>query len=86
MERHTRQGEPRAAVSQVRGLDEYEDRDWSTRKPLRGGSKSDLRTIAAGGCWCGRHQSHDWPGKSDGAPHPRGTWADRDGIDTLEPL
>jgi len=27
--------------------------------------------IAAGGCWCGEELDHDWPGKDDGAPHPR---------------
>jgi hypothetical protein len=34
-------------------------------------------TIAAGGCWCGQHQDHDWPGRDAGAPHPRpgtGSW------------
>lgn len=24
-----------------------------------------------GGCWCGLPMGHDWPGKDDGAPHPR---------------
>lgn len=24
-----------------------------------------------GGCWCGQPHGHDWPLKSDGAPHPR---------------
>lgn len=24
-----------------------------------------------GGCWCGLPDGHDWPGKSDRAPHPR---------------
>lgn len=71
MERHTRQGEPRQAVSEVRGLDEYEPRDWRARKTNQGGSKLDLPTIAAGGCWCGDAQGHDWPGKPDGQPHPR---------------
>jgi hypothetical protein len=27
--------------------------------------------ISAGGCWCGQPYGHDWPGKADGAPHPR---------------
>lgn len=27
--------------------------------------------IAAGGCWCGEDHGHDWPGKTEGAPHPR---------------
>lgn len=22
-------------------------------------------------CWCGGADRHDWPGKADGAPHPR---------------
>lgn len=24
-----------------------------------------------GHCWCGEPHNHDWPGKADGAPHPR---------------
>jgi hypothetical protein len=29
-------------------------------------------TIAnLGACWCGQENGHDWPGKDDGAPHPR---------------
>lgn len=24
-----------------------------------------------GECWCGQQNDHDWPGKADGAPHPR---------------
>lgn len=30
-------------------------------------------TISAGGCWCGERYGHDWPGKDEGAPHPRGS-------------
>ena len=22
-------------------------------------------------CWCGKRWEHDWPGRDDGAPHPR---------------
>jgi hypothetical protein len=22
-------------------------------------------------CWCGKTSHHDWPGKEQGAPHPR---------------
>ncbi|MEV7422848.1 hypothetical protein [Streptomyces sp. NPDC091212] len=22
-------------------------------------------------CWCGEPYGHDWPGRADGAPHPR---------------
>lgn len=28
--------------------------------------------LAGDGCWCGEPFGHDWPGKADGAPHPRG--------------
>ncbi len=28
--------------------------------------------IGRGGvCWCEQPNGHDWPGKTDGAPHPR---------------
>lgn len=27
--------------------------------------------IGTGDCWCGQSSPHDWPGKADGAPHPR---------------
>lgn len=70
-ERHTRQGEPRLAVAQTRGPDDYEPRDWPVIKSTRGGSKQDLPTLSGLGCWCGGHQGHDWPGKPEGAPHPR---------------
>jgi hypothetical protein len=38
-----------------------------------GGSKMALgRTLGwLGGCWCGQPQGHDWPGRAEGAPHPR---------------
>lgn len=42
-------------------------RRWETRA----GSKTELRTIGCDGCWCGKPNGHDWPGKADGAPHPR---------------
>lgn len=25
----------------------------------------------AGYCWCGKEFGHDWPGRADGASHPR---------------
>lgn len=31
----------------------------------------DLPLVGGRDCWCGRQMGHDWPGKSDGAPHPR---------------
>lgn len=42
----------------------------SKSRPTVGRSEH-LPVIAAGGCWCGDELGHDWPGKSDGAPHPR---------------
>jgi len=27
--------------------------------------------LAGSGCWCGEPWGHDWPGKEEGAPHPR---------------
>lgn len=37
-----------------------------------------LPLVAGPGCWCGAERGHDWPGKGDGAPHPRDpeTWQD----------
>lgn len=39
-------------------------RHW-TRAPY-------LAVLAGDGCWCGEPYGHDWAGKADGAPHPRG--------------
>lgn len=30
-----------------------------------------LMTIGSYGCWCGSSGQHDWPGKTQGVPHPR---------------
>ena len=31
-----------------------------------------LRVLAdMSACWCGQPCGHDWPGRADGAPHPR---------------
>lgn len=35
-----------------------------------------LPTLHGQGCWCGQPVFHDWPGKADGAPHPRMTRED----------
>jgi len=45
--------------------------DYATGLPLKGGSKQDLPVVGTGLCWCGERYNHDWPGKEDGAPHPR---------------
>jgi hypothetical protein len=39
-----------------------DNREPSTRRLAPG---------ADGRCWCGALLWHDWPGKADGAPHPR---------------
>lgn len=39
-----------------------DDREPSTRRVALGGPA----------CWCGEPWGHPWPGKDDGAPHPRG--------------
>jgi hypothetical protein len=39
-----------------------DNRDPATRGKVLG---------VAGGCWCGEPSGHPWPGKADGAPHPR---------------
>jgi hypothetical protein len=37
-----------------------------------GGSMfSTMPVIGSAGCWCGAPGAHDWPGRSEGAPHPR---------------
>lgn len=40
---------------------------------LTGGARhvQPSEVIHCGGCWCGEPNGHDWPGKADGAPHPR---------------
>lgn len=30
-----------------------------------------FKVLAQRGCWCGQKLHHDWPGKDEGAPHPR---------------
>jgi hypothetical protein len=43
---------------------------WPNKAP--GSQSVDARdTIGSGNCWCGEAPGHDWPGKADGAPHPR---------------
>lgn len=37
------------------------------------GTGEGLRVISGDGCWCGEPFGHDWPGKSDGEPHPKET-------------
>lgn len=34
------------------------------------------RPLSGGGCWCQLPAAHDWPGRDEGAPHPRrAMWA-----------
>lgn len=39
--------------------------------PLREKSPQTFPVIAMKGCWCGEPGFHSWPGKEQGAPHPR---------------
>ncbi|MGZ4745647.1 MAG: hypothetical protein ACXVYY_01055 [Oryzihumus sp.] len=47
------------------------DKGRGNWRSITGGAKLDLPTLGGPGCWCGEPQNHDWPGKADGAPHPR---------------
>jgi hypothetical protein len=48
---------------------QWRHRKWGrdNREPSTVG----VSALSAGGCWCGEKNGHDWPGKADGAPHPR---------------
>jgi hypothetical protein len=60
-------------------LDDIERRsDAPWTRPRRGGSPCaegtgplDMPLGRLGGCWCGEGIDHDWPGRTDGEPHPR---------------
>lgn len=44
----------------------------AAKRVPRGGAKQDLPLLGhLGGCWCGEPSGHDWPGRAQGAPHPR---------------
>jgi hypothetical protein len=45
--------------------------DYSWIRPQRVGDDEVLRVIGMPLCWCGDEKNHDWPGRADGAPHPR---------------
>ena len=51
-----------AGAARYRALHARDNREPSTRS---------LPTGIPGRCWCGDANRHDWPGKGDGAPHPR---------------
>lgn len=50
---------------------------WKARQRAAGQRRRpevDLGPVLGGAdCWCGAPYGHDWPGRDDGAPHPRGT-------------
>lgn len=29
------------------------------------------RVLTTNRCWCGEAKNHEWPGREEGAPHPR---------------
>lgn len=59
------------------GYDKSDDAAWegrTRRAATHGtgrGTGEGLRVIYGPGCWCGERNGHDWPGKAEGAPHPR---------------
>ena len=58
---YDRQKDATPQARQARELLWRDNREPSTRD----------RVLSAGGCWCDEPYGHDWPGKADGAPHPR---------------
>ncbi|MFI5973554.1 hypothetical protein [Streptomyces sp. NPDC051452] len=45
---------------------------WRRRAAADRSQPETLPTLGSGEQgWCGAPKAHDWPGKSDGAPHPR---------------
>jgi hypothetical protein len=54
--------------------DRADDTFVQTREARRFANKPrapDWPVLHCNGCWCGSEFGHDWPGKADGAPHPR---------------
>ena len=42
------------------------------RKAAQAKPEERLQVIGHGTtCWCGEPMGHDWPGRDEGAPHPR---------------
>lgn len=43
-------------------------------RPVTGTQRREtaLKVIGTWSCWCGQQRDHDWPGRGDGEPHPRG--------------
>lgn len=71
MERHTTQGHGREQIPLRDRLELLED--YPPEPPRQKRKVTGTHVIAAGGCWCGKALGHAWPGKADGAPHPRAT-------------
>ena len=73
MERHTRQGqgrgEPIPRRTEVEAFDLLDDPAPEPRRRRAKGTA--MQVLSTGGCWCGGRIGHDWPGKSEGEPHPR---------------
>ncbi|MFJ6841383.1 hypothetical protein ACIQRE_01790 [Streptomyces griseoluteus] len=45
---------------------------WKRRAAADRTDTVHLPTLGSGDhCWCGLPARHDWPGQSDGTPHPR---------------
>ena len=70
MERHTTQGGGREPIPMRDRLDLLDDIPQDPPRQRRR-RVTTAHVIAVGGCWCGDTLGHPWPGKGDGAPHPR---------------
>lgn len=66
MAKRARPRDALAAKARVRSV-QWRDRVW----PGGVAHVGPTDTIAMDGCWCGEPNGHDWPGKAEGAPHPR---------------
>jgi hypothetical protein len=70
---------PRPRRSSLSTYDRSGDASPQARQARRQLSRPDNRVpetrgytaLAGDGCWCGEPFGHGWPGKADGASHPR---------------
>ena len=61
LEQYDRSGD---ATPQARAARRFENKDPASYQRVLGSG-------GGGGCWCGADYGHPWPGKDEGAPHPR---------------
>jgi len=57
-----------------RAIDNSLEAKWSKvrfRDNRVPGTRDEDPALGGGDCWCGEPDGHPWPGKLEGAPHPR---------------